>query len=105
MPHHLRSYELNPPGGYYYVQSEGIQRSFPAVPIIEDLAKSVSAFRRGNGLPRADLDEAMDDVDCWTCARLGNSRRWCVNRDHPIGIATPTTVAAGAPCQGCGAGV
>lgn len=106
--HRLRTYDQAPPGGYPFVQTEGIGRNFPSIPMIEDQAKAVSAFRAGNGLPRASLKEALEDVDCYTCQRLGNMGAFCVE----VSPGAPKTVAlnesspiVAPPCKGCGAKV
>ena len=107
----LRSYEINPPGGFLYVQTEGIKREFPSEPVIESQAQAVSAFRRGNGLPRAGVRECIEDVDRWNASRLGCNRSWCVAADspteaHTISIANShplITKSTGGVCSGCGA--
>jgi hypothetical protein len=98
----LRSFDSTPPGGFPYVQTEGIHRTFPSVPLIEDQAKRVAAFRRGNKLPRATVSEALDDVSTYTCARLGAGNAFCSDTDIPFQFAAHQGVAS-APCAGCGA--
>lgn len=101
----LRTYDLAPPGGFPYEQTTGIYRSFPSVPLIEAQAQTVSDFRKGNGLPRASVREALEDVDAYTCARLGNMRGFCTERDpkSPATIALNQSSPIVAPCGGCGA--
>ena len=105
----LRTYESNPPGGYLYVQTQGIKRNFPAQPLIEAQAKIVSAFRAGNGLPRASVRECLEDIDHFNAERLGCHRMWTV----PIGtsvaeskvISMQQNHPAISKCAGCGATV
>lgn len=102
----LRTYELSPPGGYPFEQTTGIGRSFPSVPIIEDQARAVAAFRAGNGLPRSSFKEALEDVDCYQCQRLGNINSFCVDTDPQAHIVAmgPTSPLINPPgCGGCGA--
>jgi hypothetical protein len=105
MKYRLRSYELTPPGGYPYAQTEGIPRQFPSQPLIEAQAQMVASFRRANKLPRATALEALQDIDCYTCQRLGNMPGFCVATDQPTPVValnqTSPIVAPG--CGGCGA--
>jgi hypothetical protein len=101
----LSSYDVTPPGGYAFEQTEGIPRSFPALPTIESQAQAVSGFRRGNGLPRSSLRESITDVDRY-CANvlLHCHRRWTVPVDPTADtIATAVGPAQGEKCKGCGA--
>ena len=102
----LRSYDVNPPGGYSYQQTQGIARAFPSEPLIEALAKNISAFRTGNNLPRASILECLEDADRYNCARLGCNKAWCVDIGSATGIQTTSinpTHPLVAPCKGCGA--
>lgn len=102
----LRSYEISPPGGYPFEQREGVHRKFPSVPIIEDQARNVAAFRKANGLPRSTITEALSDVDCFQCQRLGNMPSYCVPTDQlntPVAIGQTSPIIN--PCKGCGAPV
>lgn len=105
MSYRLRSYELTPPGGYVYEQTEGIYRKFPSVPMVEDQARSVSSFRKANGLPRPSVAEALRDIDRQTCARLGNSLAWCIPSDGQTVALNASNPIIAPPCQGCGAPV
>ena len=90
------------------MQTEGIQRSFPALPLIEGLAKDISAFRTGNGLPRPGFKECLEDADRYNAARLGCNRAWCVDIGSATGIQTTAmnpTHPLITPCPGCGAKV
>lgn len=109
----LRTYDTTPTGGYIYAQTQGIKRSFAAQPLIEALAQEVSAFRRGNSLPRANIRQCVEDIDHYTAARLGCNRQWTVPIDSPAEAKTIAlsqshpliSHASGAPCRGCGAQV
>lgn len=103
MRYRLRTYEISPPGGYPFSQ-DGV--NFPAQPMIEAQAKAVSNYRKGNGKPRASIPEALADVDCYQCQRLGNMPQWCVPADAVNQVALqPTAPIIAPPCQGCGAPV
>ena len=102
MSYHLRSYDATPPGAYRYEQTEGIPRVFPASPVIEDLAGAVSRFRAANGLPRSSFLEALQDVDHYTCAGLGNNPAYCVSGDSQS-VALNASSPQLNPCRGCGA--
>ena len=108
----LRSYEVNPPGGYLYVQTQGVKRNFPAEPLIEAQAKIVSAFRAGNNLPRANVRQCIEDIDRFNAQRLGCNRQWTVpinstGETKTISLANthPLVSASGGGCKGCGATV
>lgn len=102
----LRTYEVSPPGGFIYQQTQGITRKFKG-PLIEAIAGQVADFRKANGLPRASVREALEDVDHYTCERLGNMAQWCVScdpKDRIVALA-PTHPIVAPPCAGCGAPV
>lgn len=103
----LRSYDVNPPGGFPYEQTIGIYRQFPAVPLIESQAEAVYQFRAGNGLPRASKIEALEDVDCYQCQRLGNPHRFCVETEPGQAVVSlnASSPIVAPPCRGCGAPV
>jgi hypothetical protein len=103
----LRTYEQTPPGGYTFDEMGPKPRHFRGEPMIEALAKQVWGYRKGNGLPRATYKEAIEDVDRQTCARLGNSTRFCISceqNDGQVAMAADTPGLSG-PCKGCGAPV
>jgi len=99
----LRSYDISPPGGYCYVEP-----GFPkmCVPVIEDIARSLSAYRKGNGKPRSSVQECLQDVDYFQCARLGCNPAYCVSTSPKAGgapsVALNQSSAIVAPCRGCG---
>lgn len=110
MKYRLRSYDLAPPGGYPYTQTDGIRREFPSQPLIEAQAQIVANFRKANGLSRGTVKEALEDVDTFTCHRLGGMSQFCVPRDQSPGAATQYALSAASPviappCKGCGAPV
>lgn len=103
----LRSYDNTPPGGFPFKQVEGIAKDFRSVPVIEDQARSVAAFRAANGIARSSFREALEDVDHYQCQRLGNMASFCVSceADTTAVALSPTSPALAAPCHGCGAPV
>jgi hypothetical protein len=68
-----------PPGGFAYVQDfNGTKYNFPDIGLdISGQARLILKFRKANGLARASFDEALSDLNEFTCARLGNNSRWC----------------------------
>lgn len=106
MKYRLRSYDQAPPGGYPYTQTKGIRREFPSVPMIEHQAQIVASFRKANGLPRASVQEALSDIDCQQCLRLGNMPAFCVPSDSANIVAlNQSSPIVAPPCKGCGAPV
>ena len=112
----IRRYENAPPGQYYYKllfqngKEEPYQglckhtancHQFGPSPTINEPARRLSAFRTANNLPRATLTEATEDVDTFTCNRLGNSSTWCYDTDKPYAEVNPSAKPA-APCSTCG---
>lgn len=99
----LKSYDAVPPNCYSYTQTEGIVRRFGREPVIEALAKAVSAFRQGNRLPRASIRETLEDVDEYNAVVvLGCDARW-TNRTETGGVALAEGSGVLAGCKGCGA--
>jgi len=104
----LRSYDITPPGGFSYHQTDGIDRVFRSSPMIEDTARSVMAFRKGNNLARATYPECLFDVSCYTCSRLNARLRpqFCVAAEPGVETIALNANAPGiAPCTSCGAPV
>lgn len=66
---------------------------------LKQQAERVSAFRAKNGLPRASVAETMDDIDLFTCARLGGMSAYCSDADSPRSAVQ----VARHGCSGCGA--
>ena len=98
----LRSYEVVPPGGYPYENTQGIYRKFPSEPLIEAQARALSAFRKGNGLQRSSVTECLQDIDEYTCRRLGCPHQLCVSTDaaNPqIALSSSSPVLGGG--RGC----
>jgi len=107
----LRSYDQSPPGGYCYGPDGSFRRR--CLPVIEDIARALSAYRKGNGLPGASIQEALRDVDSAQCQRLGNNPTYCIpcgqiqNATHPEAPVQAVSLTANAPliappCNGCG---
>jgi hypothetical protein len=93
-----------PPGEFLYEQTEGIQRKFPSTPLIRHQADAVSEFRKANGLPRSDFASCLQDVDCFTCQRLGNNPRYCKDTERQYNEVVRTNRSGGG-CGTCGAAV
>lgn len=75
-----------PPGQYWYEQTfekdgRSLKKKWGSTPEIGSLAAKVAGFRKANGLPRANIMDALEDIDSWTCQRLGNNPKWCHDTD------------------------
>lgn len=100
--HVLRRTDICPPGSFPYEQTEGIQHKFEATSDIDAQAHRVADFRKANNLPRATVELAAQDIDEYTCLRLGRMDRYC--RDTEGKPYTPPVVrASGSSCGSCGA--
>lgn len=88
-----------------------MEPGFPkmCVPVIEDIARSLSAYRKGNGRDRSSVAECLQDVDQFQCLRLGCDSRYCVSTTIAAGSAPAVALNASSPiitpCRGCGATV
>lgn len=100
----LKSYNLPIPGNYEYVQNLGDDREyrFKAMPVIEELAKAVSAFRVANHLPRASLAECLEDIDKFNCAIRNNDSRVCWDCASTFAQARASHPFLKPPCPSCG---
>jgi len=102
MPWQLKTYGHSPPGNYQYVQTVGHHHVFNASPSIEETAKGVSQFRSANRLPRASLAECLEDIDLFTCARLGNHPDWCWQSEQTFAQTHSAHIFLRPPCSSCG---
>lgn len=101
----LKSQRKAPPGNFLYEQTEGIYKKFDATPLLDDLARVVTKFRKGNNLPRANLEKVLQEVEQYNCARLGNNPRYCYDTERPYVEVSPIAKRASGGCGGCGARV
>jgi hypothetical protein len=90
-----------PPGAFPYSQVwQGKQYNFPDIGLdIVSQAAVIFKFRKANGLPNATLDQTIEDLNVYTCQRLGNDLRWC--GDGTNVARAQQTKSSG--CRGCGA--
>ncbi len=101
----LRSYDINPPAGFCFEEPGFPKR---CLPMIDDVARALSAFRKGNGRARSSIQECVRDVDSYQCQRLGNNPTWCIESGkNAAGTLNPVSLQANAPliappCAGCG---
>lgn len=116
MPSHLRTTTSVPPGQFFIkvIYDNGREdvfygpckttpncRIFGPSPLIEEPAKSLSAFRRANNIPRSGLAECIEDISLYTCARIGGMSTWCFDSEKSFNQISPVPIAP-APCSGCG---
>ena len=103
MTYRLRSYDQIPTGGYPYNQPEPKPFHFKSEPLIEEQAKIVLSYRRGNRLARATFRECLEDIDHFTCSRLNGNPTFCVTVEDGSNAIALTDNAPGLnPCKGCG---
>lgn len=89
------------PGGYPYQQPAPKPHYFKAESYdLKQQAIIVSQYRLANGLPRSSLAETMEDIDAYTCQRLGGNPRWCFDTDKGYTTAHPQLAKGG--CGSCG---
>lgn len=100
---YIRRYDQCPPGEFWYQQTDGLSKIFRSNPDIYGLAKRVCDFRRGNNLSRDTIQEALEDIDAFTCQRLHNSISWCYESNRSFGELHPAPASSG--CGTCGARV
>jgi len=115
MPSHIRNPDQVPPGQYFikviYTNGEETLyhgpcrgtpncKQFGPSPVLSEVAKSLSAFRSANRIPRSGQSECAEDVSLYTCARIGGMSTWCV--DSAQNYAQVNPASAPAPCATCG---
>lgn len=99
MPSHLRAYNPFPPGGYVYIQGGPIMHTFPDIGLnIYQQADLVWRYRSANHLERASFPECVQDIDLYTCQRLGGTSRFCTDGIGPA----PVAERGGGGCATCG---
>ncbi len=94
-----------PPGEYWYEQDftaggRNLHKRWKPTPDVGGLAAKVAVFRKGNNLPRSSVVDALEDIDAYTCNRLGNNPKWVMDTE----TAWDQLVAAahGPNCKTCG---
>ena len=107
MAYRLRTYDESPPGLYRFAATEGgIKLTAGPSPMIEAAARELANKRAANGLPRSGIKDALVDIDRYTCARLGNMPRYCIQVDgENMAPALSSASPIITPCSGCGAKV
>lgn len=96
----LKRYNTVPPGGFPFIQEEGIYKRWEFSVDLNARANEISDFRKGNNLPRASFDESLEDLVAYTCARVPN---WCRTTDRTFTETSPIIVRRHRGCAGCGA--
>jgi hypothetical protein len=76
----LKSYNTIPPGGWRYEQPE-TKWKLKNMGSVNDAVGEMLEQRRFNNLPRATRQECLEDLDAYTCQRLGGDLAWCVDGD------------------------
>lgn len=93
-----------PPGGFPFSEVvNGVEMKIPCIGLdFASQAREVLKFRRGNGLPRATFEECFDDLNTYTCRRLGCDPAHCSDGTRPTANMAPIPVSK---CSSCGAKV
>lgn len=97
----LKNYNDCPQGEFYFKQAEAGSRTFGPSPLLGQVARDVSNFRKGNSLPRADFTSSFSDVVQFTVARLPADSQWLTTLpdQNPDGLVPQPSTG----CSGCGA--
>lgn len=113
----LRNHDKVPPGNYVYkllfrdgkeeawfgpCNNTGGCRRFGPSPLINEVAQSLSKFRKANNLSRSSYPECLEDVDTYTCQRIGGLSEWCFDTEQSFGSVNPNVVRAPGVCATCG---
>ncbi len=93
----LKSLMNVPPGEFKYEIGGHIEQT----PLIGELAARLVDFRKGNSLPRASRNEALEDIIVFTVARIRGDPEYCFETELSAGALLPQSIAGG--CGGCGA--
>lgn len=96
----LSNLDTFPPGSFTYVDPN-TGKKFGGSYGIREQAQRLSSFRKANNFPRQSQIECIEDIDAYTCARLGNAAPWVYNTDAPA-TAESFGLPVSAPCAGCG---
>lgn len=94
--------DIFPPGGYPFFQPE-TDYKFKGMTDFETQARLISAHRKGNNLARSTLAECLEDLDAYTCARIGNDPRFCYTMTPNQRPTAAVVRSVQAKCGGCGA--
>lgn len=91
------------PPGYFAFQDPVTGQKFNGEGSIRDVATRVAQHRLANAgkfdQGQLNLDNIVVEIDCYTCLRLGNDRRWCT--DGKPGNPTPVFRVSGKICPDC----
>ena len=113
----LLSHSVCPPGEFVYksVLMDGAEivhygvcknvpncRRFGPSPEINTIARELVDWRRGNKLPRDNFADALQDIDFYTCQRLGFSPQYVYDTERSFAETAPILQSKGG-CAGCGA--
>lgn len=74
----LKTYSTLPPSGWVYEQPQTKWR-LKNMGSVNDAVGEMLEHRRFNNLPRASRAECLQDLDDYTCQRLGGDLSWCVS--------------------------
>ena len=75
---------------------------FGTSPLIDQIAREYVAFLKGNKVTGVDFALAVEQIDAYTCQRLGNSPKWTYDSELRVSQTSPTVKHAQGKCGGCG---
>lgn len=87
----LKTITTLPPGGFPYVQP-GTGMKFNGMVPFNQQVGAILGHRRGNNLPGADSQTVATDLDAYTCQRLGNDPRFCIDLTQKKTSSNPPQV-------------
>lgn len=91
------------PPGYFSFRDPVTGMQFPGEGGIRDVAAKVAQHRLSNvgkfTHEQLDFDNIVDEIDCWTCIRLGNPKQFCT--DGKIGSPQTVLRVSSQTCPEC----
>lgn len=96
----LKQTNVTPPGGWLFHQNG---KKWGPLASKGELVGAVSDYRRANNLPRSTSDEVDQEIEHFTCFRLGGDPNYCVGADQQTRAEIASAPVQGpVGCPGCG---
>ncbi len=75
----MRNLTTVPPGGWRLTQTlpDGTEKKWASMNEVWALAEQIADFRKGNGLERATVRDALHDIEEATCTRIHDDPEYC----------------------------
>lgn len=94
----LRRFDFNVKGGYQYIQAETGMKFDGNTPF-RPQANQIALHRKANNLARATFDEAAQDLEAATCARVPGV---CYETQRKFSAPAENMAKASRGCGSCG---